>query len=128
MPVLDGYAATRRTQGDLNGQATVIIALTASAFEMSSAIVLSAGCDDFVRKPVREAIVFEKIAQHLGVQFVYAEQAAMGETSDAGVTVRSALEALPPDWLATAQAGHSNGGYGADQDACAADPHARSGL
>jgi CheY-like chemotaxis protein len=101
MPILDGYAATRRIKATLNGQATVIIALTASAFEHEQVIVRSAGCDDFVRKPVREAIVFEKIAQHLGVQFVYAEQAAMGETSDAGVTVRSALEALPPDWLAS---------------------------
>jgi hypothetical protein len=63
--------------------------------------VLSAGCDDFVRKPVRESLVFDKIAQHLGLQFVYAEQAAMGGMSDAGATLRSALEAQPPEWLAS---------------------------
>ena len=79
----------------------MIIALTASAFEHEQAIVLSAGCDDFVRKPVRESVVFEKIAQHLGVQFIYAEQAASGDSSDGGTALRSALVAQPPDWLAS---------------------------
>ena len=33
MPVLDGYEATRRIKASLQGQATVVVALTASAFE-----------------------------------------------------------------------------------------------
>jgi CheY-like chemotaxis protein len=101
MPVLDGYAATREIKSTLKGQATVIIALTASAFEHEQAIVLSAGCDDFVRKPVRESVVFEKIAQHLGVQFIYADPAPIGDSADAGISLRSALQAQPPDWLAS---------------------------
>ncbi|MBM0745589.1 response regulator (plasmid) [Phormidium sp. CLA17] len=63
MPVMDGYEATRYIKAQLQGQATVIIAITASVLDEERAIVLAAGCDDFVRKPVWEDIVFEKIAQ-----------------------------------------------------------------
>ncbi|MBW4439232.1 MAG: response regulator [Pleurocapsa minor GSE-CHR-MK-17-07R] len=71
MPVMDGYEATRTIKSHTKGQATVIIALTASAFEHERTIVLSAGCDDFVRKPARESLIFEKISEHLGIRFKY---------------------------------------------------------
>jgi CheY-like chemotaxis protein len=74
MPVLNGYEATQRIKSHLKGQATVIIALTASTLEEERAIVLSAGCDDFVRKPFREEVMFDKIAQYLGVRYVYEEK------------------------------------------------------
>jgi two-component system, sensor histidine kinase and response regulator len=62
----------------LNWQ-TVIIALTASAFEDERQMVLSAGCDDFVGKPFRADLLLEKISQHLGVVYVYEEQALTPE-------------------------------------------------
>ena len=55
MPVMDGYEATRQIKSHLKGQATVIIALTASALEEEKTIILSSGCDDFVRKPFQQA-------------------------------------------------------------------------
>jgi PAS domain S-box-containing protein len=73
MPVMDGYEATRRIKADVKGQATVIIALTASAFEEQRNLILSTGCDDFIRKPFRNEIIFEKMAQHLGVRYLYEE-------------------------------------------------------
>ncbi|GBF80917.1 PAS domain S-box protein [Aphanothece sacrum] len=73
MPVIDGYKATQRIKATTKGQATVIIALTASAFEEERNVVLSAGCDDFMRKPFREEVLWEKIAQHLGVRYIYEE-------------------------------------------------------
>jgi signal transduction histidine kinase/CheY-like chemotaxis protein/tetratricopeptide (TPR) repeat protein len=91
MPVLDGYQAARRIKSSLKGQATVVIALTASAFEHEQAVVLAAGCDDFVRKPARETQIFEKVTQHLGLQFVYEEQTP---------AARSGGEALSPAALA----------------------------
>lgn len=76
MPVLDGYEATRRIKATTQGQATVIVALTASALEEDRQVILSEGCDDYVRKPFREAELFDVLARHLGVSFVYADEAA----------------------------------------------------
>jgi PAS domain S-box-containing protein len=73
MPVMDGYEASRRIKATLKGQATAIIALTASAFEEDRKLVISAGCDDFVRKPFRESEIFEMMEKHIGVRFVYEE-------------------------------------------------------
>jgi signal transduction histidine kinase/tetratricopeptide (TPR) repeat protein/ActR/RegA family two-component response regulator len=98
MPVMDGYEATRRIKATLKGQATVVIALTASAFEHEQAVVLAAGCDDFVRKPVREALVFEKLAQHLGLRFMYEEQPAAPPASP-GELSPALLAELPAEWI-----------------------------
>jgi signal transduction histidine kinase/CheY-like chemotaxis protein len=101
MPILDGYEATRRIKATLQGQATVVVALTASTFEHEETMVLSVGCDDFVRKPVRESVIFEKIAQHLGVRFVYEEHQPATAAQDGAAKLTPAhLAALPADWVA----------------------------
>ncbi|MCB0209880.1 MAG: response regulator [Anaerolineae bacterium] len=104
MPVLDGYEATRRIKKTLQGQATLIIALTASSFEEQRAGVLSAGCDDFVRKPFREEEIFDAIARHLGLKYVY-EESADGATGSREHRepdynqLRDELHTLDPVWL-----------------------------
>jgi CheY-like chemotaxis protein len=104
MPVMDGYEATKQIKAHLKGQATVIIALTASAFDEERAVVLSAGCDDFVRKPFREEAIFEKMAEHLGVRYVYKEEApqkdSLKENSDLDrSSLKEALAQMPPEWV-----------------------------
>ena len=74
MPVMDGYEATKQIKAHLKGQATVIIALTASAFDEERSVILSAGCDDFVAKPFREQVILEKMAKYLGVRYVYDQE------------------------------------------------------
>ncbi|MEO1465733.1 MAG: hypothetical protein AAFR89_05815, partial [Cyanobacteria bacterium J06633_1] len=64
---------SKRIKETTEGQNTKILALTASAFEEEKAIILSAGCDDFVRKPFKEEVLFDKMTEHLGVQYLYAE-------------------------------------------------------
>ncbi|PSB01063.1 hybrid sensor histidine kinase/response regulator [Merismopedia glauca] len=66
--------ARTKNKSHLKGQATVIIALTASALETEKAIVLSAGCEDFVRKPFPEAVILEKVAKYLGVCYLYEDE------------------------------------------------------
>jgi CheY-like chemotaxis protein/anti-sigma regulatory factor (Ser/Thr protein kinase) len=104
MPVLDGYEATQQIKRHLKGQATVIIGLTASALQQDQVIVLSAGCDDFVRKPFRVEILFEKLTEHLGIQFLYEEQSAISEKTSNEITVdqntlSQALSEMPIAWL-----------------------------
>ena len=71
MPVMDGYEATKRIKGTLKGQATTVIAITASVWEEEKAVILSAGCDDFVRKPFHTKAIFDIMAKHLGVGYIY---------------------------------------------------------
>ncbi len=71
MPVMDGYEATKYIKSTVKGNATAVIALTASVLEEEKAIVLSVGCDDFIRKPFREQIIFDTLAKHLGVKYIY---------------------------------------------------------
>ncbi|MEG3922676.1 ATP-binding protein [Microcoleus sp. T3_A4] len=73
MPVMDGYEATQYIKGTIKGQATAIIALTASVLEEERAVILSAGCDAFMRKPFREADIFDAMHKHIGVRYIYEE-------------------------------------------------------
>jgi CheY-like chemotaxis protein len=102
MPVLNGYEAARRIKTTSQGQATSVIALTASSFEENRAVTLSAGCDDFLRKPFRETDIFEMINKHLGVQFIY-EEPALQPTSPGQKALATDLqvtaETLPSELL-----------------------------
>lgn len=73
MPNMDGYEATQRIRQSEDGGEVVIIALTASAFEQDRERVMQVGCDDFLAKPFREADLFDKLAYHLDIEFIYAE-------------------------------------------------------
>jgi len=70
---MDGYEATKYIKSTTKGNATAIIALTASVLEEEKAIVLSAGCDDFLRKPFAEHTIFDTLTKHLGVRYIFAE-------------------------------------------------------
>jgi predicted ATPase/signal transduction histidine kinase/CheY-like chemotaxis protein len=82
MPVMDGYEATKQIKGTIKGQATAVIALTASVWEEEKAVILSAGCDDFVRKPFHKEAIFDIMAKHLGVSYIYQEQESQSPPSN----------------------------------------------
>ncbi|MGL5035312.1 MAG: ATP-binding protein, partial [Microcystaceae cyanobacterium] len=76
MPGMDGYEATRQIrlrEKSLNRatKPTVIIALTASAFEEQRSMILETGCNDLVYKPFVESLIFEKLTAYLGVEYLY---------------------------------------------------------
>jgi two-component system sensor histidine kinase/response regulator len=111
MPVMDGYEATRRIKATTRGMATIVIALTASALEEDRAVILSEGCDDYIRKPFREEELFATVARHLGARYVYeatTPEAAAGAEDGQGQLVASMdegerltawLQAAEPAWL-----------------------------
>jgi CheY-like chemotaxis protein len=82
MPVIDGYEATQqirqlehldRPAAEHSSGSTIIIALTANAFETERKEVLAVGCDDFVSKPFQREALLTKIAEHLGARYQYKE-------------------------------------------------------
>ncbi|MEG4418892.1 PAS domain S-box protein [Microcoleus sp. LAD1_D5] len=104
MPVMDGYEATKQIKTTTGGQATAIVALTASVLEEERAVILSAGCDDFMRKPFREEDIFVAMGKHLGVRYIYEDPTAVsaagvGESSQEVLTPE-AFASLSPDWMA----------------------------
>ncbi|WP_438040470.1 ATP-binding protein [Sorangium sp. So ce128] len=76
MPLLDGYEAASRIKASARGHETVVVAMTASAFEQNRALAAEAGCDDFVSKPFRDADILGLLTKHLGARFEYEERAA----------------------------------------------------
>ena len=80
MADLDGFEATRRLQADADTADIPVIAVTASAFGDTRTDALSAGCVDYLPKPVRAAALFAMMQRHLGVHFV--SSAAPGAPSE----------------------------------------------
>ena len=107
MPVMDGHEATRRIKATEQGQETVVVALTAAAFEEDRTKILKDGCDDFVRKPFREMDIFDALARHLGMRFVYEdaekETRLEDEQEEEKVDMASILSTMPQKWLADMQ-------------------------
>ncbi|MDZ8031007.1 PAS domain S-box protein [Nostoc sp. DedSLP04] len=85
MPIMDGYEATKviktreetsiqNTKSQIPNWKTIIIALTANAFEEQREAIIKAGCDDYINKPFREEELLEKLSEYLGVQYIYQEE------------------------------------------------------
>ncbi|PSB36840.1 histidine kinase [filamentous cyanobacterium Phorm 46] len=107
MPVMDGYEATKQIKAHPLGKTTVIIALTASAFEEERKSILAAGCDDFMAKPFEAKILFAKMEEILGIRYVYEEPVDTTlekESEISGVSsnlsVESLLGQMPIEWVA----------------------------
>ena len=59
MPVMDGYEATKQLREE--GCQVPIIAQTAFALNNEKDRVLDVGCNDYVEKPIKKEVLFEKI-------------------------------------------------------------------
>ncbi|MDY6784242.1 MAG: PAS domain-containing protein [Cyanobacteriota bacterium] len=100
MPAMDGYEAVRQIRSLSTDRAPVIIALTASAPERDRDSLLKAGCDDVLRKPVKEKLLLDKIAQYLGVRYSYETLEPLPTPSGLKSTLPSAemLLLMPQQW------------------------------
>ena len=102
---MDGYEATKKIRAASKGRQTVIIALTASAFEEEQQLILSAGCDDLVCKPFQEQELLDKMSQHLGVQYLYENERKDNRENiehevcdSARIIEPKSLQMMPQDW------------------------------
>ena len=107
MPVMDGLEATKHIKETIPPhRAPIIIALTADAFEEERSPILAMGCDDFVSKPFRKAVIFDKMDQYLGVRYLYEGSPVedVSLTSDlqnqpAVPLDRDSLQVMPTTWI-----------------------------
>ena len=81
MPVMNGIEATIAIKAQT--PTLPIIALTASAFAESRFEVLEAGCDAFLSKPIKDTLLFAKIADYLSIDYIY-ESTANNAVNAAG--------------------------------------------
>ena len=65
MPIMDGYAATRRIKADPALRSIPIIAVTSYALSGEEKKARAAGCDDYVPKPYSPRELLAKIRQYL---------------------------------------------------------------
>jgi PAS domain S-box-containing protein len=108
MPVMDGYEATREIKSRemanplITNSRTIIIALTANAFEEQREEMMDAGCDDLINKPFREELLLEKLSHHLGVEYIYQEENNLTiqqrNTDITPAQLQNSLSQMSPEW------------------------------
>jgi PAS domain S-box-containing protein len=69
MPGVNGFEATRQIRAQLKD--VIIIAASASAFEQHRQESFTAGCNDFISKPIDTNELLEKIRQYLKLEWVF---------------------------------------------------------
>jgi len=99
MPVMNGYEATRHIRALPGGQQVKILALTASAFKEQARDILAVGCDEVLNKPYSEQALFDAMAKHLELQYVYAHSRSLDADRVSYKLEPEDLLALPSLWL-----------------------------
>jgi signal transduction histidine kinase/FixJ family two-component response regulator len=99
MPVMDGFEAIRRLREDARFNDVKVVALSASAFDTTRARSISAGCDDFLSKPVRLNQVLAVLGRELSLTWLHAEKTPPTAHETATPAPRStvSLAGLPRD-------------------------------
>jgi len=95
MTGMNGFETTRLIRERDKAGDTVIIALTATVLEENRQAIFEAGVVDLLSKPVDEALLFEKIEQHVKVAFLYDEELNIAHSTG----VMTTLESPAPELL-----------------------------
>jgi CheY-like chemotaxis protein len=74
MPGMDGFEMTRQLRQVPKLQNTIILAISANAFETERLHSLASGCNDFLSKPVQAEEVLNKIKTYLHLTWIDEEQ------------------------------------------------------
>ncbi len=102
MPVMNGVEATRRIRQLPGGKDVPIVAVTASVFKEQEQELFGAGMNGLVRKPYRFGEIYDCLARHLGVKYVYrqaAPEAGAAPGAEAAAALTPAMLAALPDGL-----------------------------
>ncbi len=116
MPVLTGEEAVHHIKTRMASQPkevrSLIIALTASAFDEHRDHYLACGCDDFARKPFVLDELVNILARHTGLEFLWSAPSSNASEALAPEEVASHLVTCPPTWLSALRAAVEMGDFG----------------
>ncbi|MEY3220464.1 MAG: hypothetical protein RIT27_1821 [Pseudomonadota bacterium] len=73
MPYPDGFETTRKIRALSCGKSVIIIAMSASVFEEDHQNSFNAGCDAFIKKPVKLTEILNILQTHLKLEWIYEE-------------------------------------------------------
>jgi signal transduction histidine kinase/FixJ family two-component response regulator len=90
MPVIDGFEMLKQLRNNEKLKSLKVLVSSASVSQLDQQMSLAAGGDDFLAKPVQAEELFQLIAQHLQLTWVY-EETTPDTPSDAATT-----EFVPP--------------------------------
>jgi two-component system, sensor histidine kinase and response regulator len=103
MPRMNGQTATRRIrqmEANLGIDPTVIVALTATAFEEQRQDILAAGCDEVIAKPFQTDQLLSVLQRYLAPgPNVIAEPSPAQQPEPAPHLAPDAIQAMPPTWI-----------------------------
>ncbi len=101
MPVMDGFEASRLIKLSEKGKQTPIVALTASSFEDERKKIEALGMQGYIRKPFREAELFNTLAEILGIQYSYEDEkpSMLKKYSSDEASIKRDVAKLPPELL-----------------------------
>jgi len=96
MPVMTGFEAVQEIRQIPELKDIIIIAISASAFEVEREQMLRAGCDDFLPKPVDASKLFALLETHLKLEWVYEAPVKESVANNRVVTEKVACPLIPP--------------------------------
>jgi CheY-like chemotaxis protein len=64
LPVMDGYEATRKIRESFKN--LPVVGLSANAMQGDDEKAIAAGCNDYLTKPINEALLLQKLHEYLG--------------------------------------------------------------
>jgi signal transduction histidine kinase/DNA-binding NarL/FixJ family response regulator len=85
MPVMDGLECTRRLRQNVQFEKTVIIALSATVFELQRQECFKLGCNVFLEKPINTDTLLQILAERCPIEWVYEKPVNKNENSPAQI-------------------------------------------
>jgi PAS domain S-box-containing protein len=96
MPVMDGLECTRRIRQELGMTEILIITLSASVFAHSQQNSFQAGSNAFLSKPVQADQLFQLLAKHAPLEWIYESETGVDKSKSVETTLNHQTSSLLP--------------------------------
>ena len=84
MPMMDGFELLQCIRNDEQLKSTKVMVSSASVAQADQKMALESGCDTFLAKPVDAQLLYQKMAEQLGITWQYEDAEEMDSTQTDG--------------------------------------------